>query len=250
MPPALSSSSTCSSLRFPRRCRSVLSSGNPVFFLLIGRSFPVSRRENEPKEAPFQRPEVSSVVVAPLVAVAAARRRREVRIADAAVKADPVDAGRTAPGVSIAQVNPPQGRVRLGDELSGVHHRTSLPLFAALLPLAVDSDVENHRVIEGRHRRRLWLRTDQRQQGQSNFRPHDVKTDIGGAKPQVTQIKTKTNVTIMIHSRHFTCLNDESNLFCVQPSGVGELCYCCNLIFYLLQSASELLRVFGRGFLQ
>jgi hypothetical protein len=41
----------------------------------------------------------------------------------------------------------------------------------------------------------------------------------------------------MIHSRHFACLNDERILFCVQLSCVERLCYCRNLIFYLLQSA-------------
>jgi len=164
-----------------RRCLSVLSSGNPEFSLVIGRSFPFVLLENEPAEAPFQ-PEVSSAVAA------ARRRRRKVRVADAAVEADPIDASGTPPGVSIAKVDPPQGRVRSGDVLCGVHHRTALPVLAALLPLAVDPDVENDRIVKGRHCACLRPRTDQRQQGKSNFRPHDVKTDTGARKPQVTEI--------------------------------------------------------------
>jgi hypothetical protein len=183
-------------------------------------------------------------------APAAARRRWKARVADAAVESDPIDAGGTAPGISIAKVNAPQGRMRRGNELSSVHHRASLSLFAALLPLAVDSDVKDHRIIERRHCGSRRPATDQRQQGQSKFRSHDVKTDTGSRKPQVTQIKPNSEITILIHSRHITCLNDEPIVFCVQASGVEELCYCCNLIFYLLQSASRSLRSLEGGVLQ
>lgn len=189
--------------------------------------------KNEPLKAPFQRRR-SSFSRSPS---ASTRKRRQARVADTVVEADPVDPGGSPPGVSIAEVDAPQGRVRRGDELGGMDHRVALLLLAGSLPLAIDPDVEDHRVIKGRHRGRLRPRTDQRQHGQSNFRPHDVKTGIGRRKPQVAEIKRKANVTIMIHNRQFTCFNDQPNVNCVQLNNLERLCACCSLIFYLSQAA-------------
>ena len=93
------------------------------------------------------------------------RRRQKLRIADAAIEPDPVHARLTAAGVAIAKMDPPQRRVRLRDELSGVAERFHLLPLAALLPLAVDPDIESDRIVKGRSGAPFRCRCNQRQRG-------------------------------------------------------------------------------------
>lgn len=75
------------------------------------------------------------------------RQWRKRRITNASVEADPVDPCRPSPGIVVAKVNSPQRRMSSGNILRGLHHGFALLVLAALLPLAIDANVENDRIV-------------------------------------------------------------------------------------------------------
>lgn len=115
------------------------------------------------------------------------RRRQQLRIADAAVEPDPVDARLTAAGVAIAKMDPPQRRVRFRDELPGVAERLHLLTLAGLLPLAVDPDIESDGIVKGRGGAPFVRRYHQRQRGQCDPSPHPSISDTSGSGGQLPE---------------------------------------------------------------
>jgi hypothetical protein len=72
----------------------------------------------------------------------------EPGIADAIVEADPVDPRAGACGVAVAFVDSPQRRLSFRDVGSGAVHCSDLRFDAPLLPLAIEPDVQSHRVMK------------------------------------------------------------------------------------------------------
>ena len=81
------------------------------------------------------------------------RRRPESRIADAVVEPDPIHSEAPARRILVAQVNPPLRGLVLLHIFEGVLHRLLLVVDAALLPLAVEADVERDGIVKRRRPR-------------------------------------------------------------------------------------------------
>jgi putative endonuclease len=82
------------------------------------------------------------------------RRSAQHHIADAIVEANPVDPIAAPSGVAVALLDAPRRGLGFVDIGQGPFHRLILLLDAALLPLAIQPDVERHRVMQRRGRGR------------------------------------------------------------------------------------------------
>ena len=67
------------------------------------------------------------------------------------IEADPVDAVAASAGVSVAELDPPLGRLLLGNEVQRSLHRRPVLSHAARLPLAIHTDIECDRVVQDGH---------------------------------------------------------------------------------------------------
>ena len=83
------------------------------------------------------------------------RGRRQSRIADACVEADPVGPRRASARVPVAHMNSPKRWIVAGNEPVRGKHGLQLVTLAALLPLTADPDIKNHRVVKGNGRASL-----------------------------------------------------------------------------------------------
>ena len=102
----------------------------------------------------------------------AGRDRAERGVTDAIVEADPIDPDALAAGVAVAQLNPPRRRLGLSHIVERALHRLGLRLHARLLPLAVDPDVERHRIAKRRPRVRALARPEQAKDSKEKRPPH------------------------------------------------------------------------------
>jgi hypothetical protein len=72
-------------------------------------------------------------------------------------------------------VNAPKRYLVSRHELPGIVHRPGLLPLATLLPLAIDTDIERHRVVDGCRRARHGRDGEQRARGQDSPSPHHVR---------------------------------------------------------------------------
>src|SRR6185295_4494654 len=80
------------------------------------------------------------------------RNRPKHGVANAIVETDPVDPQALTAGVAIAHLHAPQGQRSLLHIFERALHRLGLGFDAALLPLAIDADVQLDRVTQRRTR--------------------------------------------------------------------------------------------------
>jgi hypothetical protein len=111
------------------------------------------------------------------------------RIAHAVIEAAPVDAPSRARCVPVALMNAPERRVVLGNIFEGVSHGPPLVTHAVQLPLAIQADVQNNRVVQRRDRLRSAGLSKQCKSNKSKPPRHLMKRAIVGAARQLVEPK-------------------------------------------------------------
>ena len=71
------------------------------------------------------------------------------------IEADPVDAGDRAPRIAVAQLDAPLWRMLSFHIVRRCRHGAALRSHAALLPVAIDADVERKRIAQRRQSLKL-----------------------------------------------------------------------------------------------
>jgi hypothetical protein len=108
------------------------------------------------------------------------------------IETDPVGPSGAAGSILVAQMHAPQGWLVLGYVAAGVLHRFELPPLAALLPPAIETDVQPDGIVKRRYRMRATASDHNEQRCQRSLGPHAATTDISAAGEQVSEFRPKS----------------------------------------------------------
>jgi hypothetical protein len=99
-------------------------------------------------------------------------------VTDAMIEPNPVQPSRSTPCIPVAQMQAPHRRMLATDELARGSHGLEFEAFTALLPSAIDPDIQHDGVVDRRHRTRIRRCNNERQKDHWSLRRHVFETDI------------------------------------------------------------------------
>jgi hypothetical protein len=102
----------------------------------------------------------------------------ETGVADTMIEADPVQPSRSTSCIPVAQMKAPHRRMFATNELARGPHGLEFEAFTALLPSAIDPDIQDNRVVDRRHRTRIRRCNKEGQKDHWSLRRHLFETDI------------------------------------------------------------------------